>query len=86
MNSEHFVETGIQMGWNKKAPHFKNKKNGYLFDYIISTRDKNMYFHRQDRIFYDNDTKAKKSNEKTQVCLSMFKSHAEVDLIELKRV
>ena len=83
MSSENFVESGIEMGQNKEAPFKRHEKSGHIFDHIVTTRDKNMNFHRQDRIFYEEDARNKMSYEKTPVCLSMFKSHAEVDLIEL---
>ena len=74
------------MGLNREAPATKNRKNGHLFDFIVATRDKTAYFHRRDRVFYQKDKGKDGNTERTPVCLAMFKSYSEVDLIELKRV
>ena len=56
-----------------------------MFDYVVCTRDKTACIHRRDIVFYDKNLPLD-TYEKNPVCLAMFRSYSEADLIELNRV
>lgn len=82
MNPERYVESGIQMSYNFEDP--SKRKDGCLFNSIIANRDRSNFFYRQERVLiYESD----KSKMKMKTpCVSMFRNHSEIDIVELVRI
>ena len=83
MHPESFVETGFDILRAYEDP--TKDKDGYLVDQITQNGRKDLCIQMQKRLNFDealnfNDLK------QTPICYSVFKTHAEVDLVELERV
>jgi len=63
------------------------RKDGYLYNTIVSNRDCSSFFLRQDRVLFEDDlaTNALKLL-KTSPCKAIFRPYCEADVNELKRI
>ena len=78
-----YVDSGIKISKCEEDP--SPEKDGYLFTGVSSNRAGDICVVNQERkVFY---RKFDWTNiERNQICLSVFKKYAEVDLQELKRI